>query len=164
MATIDYGTAVTTSAGESTDLEAFRGKVLLVVNTATHCGFTGQLYGLEALQKEYGDRGFAVLGFPSNEFGGQSPGTDAEIADFCKVRYGAEFPMFAKVHVNGASAHPLFAQLKAAKSGALGLAAIKWNFTKFLVGPDGEILARYGSRKPPSALREDIENALPDPA
>jgi glutathione peroxidase len=146
--------------GTSTKLEAFRGKVLLVVNVASKCGFTPQYTGLEALYRDYHARGFEVLGFPCNQFANQEPGNAEEIASFCSTTYDVSFPMFAKVDVNGDKAHPLFQYLKNEKSGLLGTGAIKWNFTKFLVGKDGSVLKRYAPTDKPEKLRDDIEAAL----
>jgi glutathione peroxidase len=145
--------------GSETDLATYDGQVVLVVNTASECGFTPQYAGLQELHDSYADRGFAVLGFPCDQFGGQEPGTEDEIAAFCERNYGVSFPMFAKVDVNGDDAHPLFAWLKQEKSGLLG-GAIKWNFTKFLVGRDGQVVDRYGPTTEPTALKDDIEAAL----
>jgi len=138
--------------GKTRKLADYKGKVLLIVNTASKCGFTPQYKGLEALYKEYGKRGFAVLGFPSNQFGEQEPGPESEIAEFCEVNYGVTFPMFAKVDVNGTGAHPLFKYLTSSKKGLLGSQAIKWNFTKFLVGRDGAVLKRYASTDTPDRI------------
>ncbi|WP_420427240.1 glutathione peroxidase [Algiphilus sp.] len=146
--------------GTATTLEAFRGKVLLVVNVASKCGFTPQYTGLEALYRDYHERGFEVLGFPCNQFANQEPGNAEEIASFCSTTYDVSFPMFAKVDVNGDKAHPLFQYLKSEKSGLLGTGAIKWNFTKFLVGKDGSVLKRYAPTDKPEKLRGDIEAAL----
>jgi glutathione peroxidase len=134
--------------------------VLLVVNTASKCGFSPQYAGLEALYKKYKDRGLVVLGFPSNQFGEQEPGPDSEIAEFCEVNYGVTFPMFSKVDVNGDDAHPLFKYLTTTKKGLLGSQAIKWNFTKFLVGRDGAVIDRYAPTTKPEDLEADIEKAL----
>jgi glutathione peroxidase len=147
-------------AGQPLKLADHRGQVLLVVNTASACGFTPQFKGLEALWKDYGTRGLVVIGFPSNEFGGQDPGSNDEIASFCQLNYGVSFPMAAKVQVNGAQAHPLWQWLKAQAPGVLGTEGIKWNFTKFLVGRDGQVLKRYAPTDTPEALRADIEKAL----
>jgi glutathione peroxidase len=140
-----YDISVTTIDGATRTMETYRGKTLLVVNVASQCGFTPQHAGLEALYRKYQDRGFVVLGFPCNQFGGQEPGTEADIAAFCSTTYGVTFPLFAKVNVNGTGTHPLFALLKSAGPGALGTEAIKWNFTKFLVSGSGDVLRRYGS-------------------
>ncbi|WP_347754671.1 glutathione peroxidase [Agrococcus sp. ProA11] len=145
--------------GGEVSLAEYLGKVVLVVNTASKCGFTPQYEGLEHLYRELGDEGFVVLGFPSDQFGNQEPGTESDIAEFCERNYGVSFPMFAKVDVNGADAHPVFAWLKNEKKGMIG-GAIKWNFTKFLIGRDGTPLERYGSAKKPEELRGDIERAL----
>ena len=134
--------------------------MLLIVNTASACGLTPQYEGLEALQRRYGDQGFTVLAFPSNQFGAQEPGTAAEIIAFCSSRFDVSFPLFAKTDVNGPAAHPLYAALKAARAGADGQADIKWNFAKFLLGRDGRVLARYEPKTPPDALASDIEEAL----
>ena len=146
--------------GKTRTLADFKGKVLLVVNTASQCGFTPQYTGLEALHKKYAARGFAVLGFPSNQFGQQEPGPDTEIAEFCETSFGVTFPMFSKVDVNGAAAHPLFKHLTSEKKGLLGSEAIKWNFTKFLVGKDGAVIDRYAPTTKPEDLTQDIERAL----
>jgi glutathione peroxidase len=146
--------------GEQTPLEAYRGKVLLVVNTASQCGFTPQYAGLEALWRKYRDRGFVVLAFPCNQFGGQEPGDSAEIANFCALTYDVSFPMMAKVDVNGPAADPLFAWLKQQKKGLLGSESVKWNFTKFLVGRHGEVIGRYGPTTEPKTLEPAIEAAL----
>jgi len=146
--------------GRPADLAQYRGQVLLIVNTASECGFTPQFKGLEQLWRDYQGRGLVVLGFPSNEFGGQDPGSNDEIASFCEMNYGVSFPMMAKVKVNGEQAHPLWQWLKAEKPGLLGTQAIKWNFTKFLVGRDGRVLKRYAPNDAPDSLRADIEAAL----
>jgi glutathione peroxidase len=146
--------------GSEVDLAAYSGKVLLIVNVASACRFTPQYEGLQALWRDCRERGLVVLGFPCDQFGRQEPGDEAQIREFCTLDYGVDFPMFAKVEVNGRDAHPLWAWLKRQKRGLLGTAAIKWNFTKFLVGRDGRVLARYGPRQAPEALRADIEAAL----
>lgn len=146
--------------GQERSLADYAGQVLLVVNVASHCGFTPQYEGLQALQREYAGRGFSVLGFPCNQFGRQEPGDEAEILGFCETRYGVSFPMFAKIEVNGANAHPLYRWLKSQKRGVLGTEAIKWNFTKFLVGRDGKLVGRYAPAVTPQSLRPDIESAL----
>jgi glutathione peroxidase len=146
--------------GKPAHLSTQRGKVLLIVNTASRCGFTPQFAGLEQLWHDYRDRGLVVVGFPSNEFGGQDPGSNDEIASFCELNYGVSFPMMAKVKVNGADAHPVWKWLKAEAPGMLGTEAIKWNFTKFLVGKDGQVLRRYAPNDTPESMRHDIEQAL----
>ena len=151
---------VRTLEGAETTLADWQGKVLLVVNVASKCGFTPQYQGLEALWQEYKDKGLVVMGFPCNQFGAQEPGDEAEIKSFCSLTYQVTFPMFAKVDVNGDSAHPLFQHLKQAAPGILGTEAIKWNFTKFLVGRDGKVIDRYASATTPADLRADIEKAL----
>ncbi|WP_372731115.1 glutathione peroxidase [Novosphingobium sp.] len=148
------------SNGEVIDLAKKAGKVLLVVNTASKCGFTPQYDGLEALWKKYGERGFEVLAFPCNQFGGQEPGTADEIESFCKVNFGLSFPLMAKIEVNGAGADPLYEWLKAEAPGVLGTKAIKWNFTKFLIGRDGKVVRRYASTDKPESLAKDIEALL----
>ena len=146
--------------GSDASLEAYRGKVLLIVNTASKCGFTPQYEGLEALHRDYGDRGFEVLGFPCNQFGAQEPGDATEIASFCSTTYDVTFPVFAKVDVNGPDAAPLFDALKSAAPGLLGSKGIKWNFTKFLVDREGRVVDRYAPTTKPADLRGDIEKLL----
>lgn len=146
--------------GQSVPLSNFRGQVLLIVNTASACGFTPQFKGLEALHREYGDQGLVVLGFPCNQFGSQDPGSNEEIASFCEMNYGVSFPMMAKIEVNGADASPLYRWLCAEAPGLLGSKAIKWNFTKFLVGRDGQVLRRYAPQESPASLAADIKAAL----
>jgi glutathione peroxidase len=146
--------------GKTVRLADQAGKVLLIVNTASQCGFTPQFAGLEKLWETYQDRGLVVMGFPSNEFGHQDPGSNDEIAKFCQLNYGVSFPMMAKVDVNGGDAHPLFQWLKTEAPGLLGSKAIKWNFTKFLVGRDGQVIKRYGPQDKPESLVDDIEAAL----
>ncbi|MCA1856986.1 glutathione peroxidase [Massilia oculi] len=146
--------------GQAVSLDRYRGKVLLIVNTASACGFTPQYKGLEELYRQYGERGLVVLGFPCNQFGKQEPGTEAEIGAFCEKNYGVSFPMFAKVDVNGEGAHPLFQHLKGEKPGVLGTEGIKWNFTKFLVGRDGEVAKRYAPQTNPAEIAGDIEKLL----
>ena len=146
--------------GSDAALSGHAGEVLLIVNTASKCGFTPQYAGLEALHRRYADRGFAVLGFPCNQFGGQEPGDAAEIANFCSLTYDVTFPVFAKIDVNGAQADPLFETLKAAAPGLMGTKAIKWNFTKFLVDRNGKVVRRYGPTTRPEALAADIEALL----
>ena len=160
MAQLDYQTPVTTLGGQPTTLAEHAGKVLLIVNTASKCGFTPQYAGLEQLHQRYKDAGLAVLGFPCDQFGHQEPGSSDEIAEFCQRNYGVSFPMYAKVEVNGPGAHPLFQQLKAGAPGALGSEGIKWNFTKFLVDASGDVLGRYAPNTDPAAIAPDIEEAL----
>lgn len=143
--------------GRETSLADYRGKVLLIVNTASKCGFTPQYDGLEALHRELSPRGFAVLGFPCNQFANQEPGDDAEIAGFCSLTFDVTFPMFAKIDVNGPKAHPLFAWLTAEAPGMLGTRAVKWNFTKFLVARDGKVAERFAPATKPEAIRKAIE-------
>ena len=152
--------SATTINGKPKKISDFKGQVLLVVNTASQCGFTPQYKGLEALYKKYKGKGFAVLGFPSNEFGAQEPGPESEIAEFCEMNYGVTFPLFAKIEVNGENAHPLYQHLKSAAPGVLGSESIKWNFTKFLVGKDGAVIKRYAPKTEPADLAVDIEQAL----
>jgi glutathione peroxidase len=146
--------------GKSVKLDAYKGKVLLVVNTASQCGFTPQYKGLEALYEKYRSRGLEILGFPCNQFGGQEPGSEEEIETFCEVNYGVTFPLFAKVDVNGADASPLYRHLKKAKPGLLGSEAIKWNFTKFLVDREGNVVERYAPNAEPASLAGDVEKLL----
>lgn len=146
--------------GQAVPLAQFRGRPLLIVNTASACGFTPQFAGLEELHKAYGERGLVVLGFPCNQFGGQDPGSDEEIASFCQVNYGVSFPMMKKIDVKGPEAHPLYRWLTAEAPGLLGSKAIKWNFTKFLVGRDGQVIRRYAPMDAPAKLAKDIEAAL----
>jgi glutathione peroxidase len=146
--------------GTTVPLARFKGKPMLIVNTASACGFTPQFAGLEELHKTYGAKGLVVLGFPCNQFGAQDPGSNDEIAQFCQLNYGVSFPMMAKIDVNGPTAHPLYKWLTAEAPGLLGSKAIKWNFTKFLVGKDGQVLKRYGPQDPPASLAKDVEAAL----
>ncbi len=146
--------------GKPAHLSTQRGKVLLIVNTASACGFTPQFAGLEALWKDYRDRGLVVVGFPSNQFGAQDPGSNDQIASFCELNYGVSFPMMSKVEVNGTNAHPLWRWLTSEAPGLLGSEAIKWNFTKFLIGKDGQVRKRYAPSTSPEAMRADIEAAL----
>lgn len=158
--TTAYDFEATTIDGKPAPLAAQRGKVLLIVNTASACGFTPQFAGLEALWKKYADKGLVVVGFPSNQFGHQDPGSNDEISSFCQLNYGVSFPMMAKTDVNGGDAHPLYKWLTAEAPGILGTKAIKWNFTKFLVGKDGQVLKRYAPTDTPESLSADIEAAL----
>jgi len=146
--------------GQDLSLNRLQGRVVLVVNTASACGFTPQLAGLQKLHEQYAERGLTVIGFPCNQFGGQDPKPEGEILSFCQKNYGVSFPMMAKVEVNGAGAHPLFQWLTRSAPGILGTQAIKWNFTKFLVGKDGQAIKRYGSMDKPDSLKADIEAAL----
>ena len=146
--------------GRTVPLRQYEGKVLLIVNTASACGFTPQFAGLEELHQRYGDQGLVVLGFPCNQFAGQDPGSNDEIASFCQLNYGVSFPMMAKVDVNGAQASPLYRWLCAEAPGLLGSKAIKWNFTKFLVGKDGQVIRRYAPQDTPAKLADDVEAAL----
>ena len=146
--------------GQPVPLRDYQGRVLLIVNTASACGFTPQFAGLEALHQQYASRGLVVLGFPCNQFGKQDPGSNEEIASFCQLNYGVSFPMMAKVDVKGAEAAPLFRWLTAEAPGVLGTQAIKWNFTKFLIGKDGQVIRRYAPLDKPASLAKDIEAAL----
>ena len=154
-----YDFTATSLAGEEVPLRRFEGQVLLIVNTASACGFTPQYRGLEALYREYTPKGFAVLGFPCNQFGGQEPGTASEIGAFCIGKYDVTFPMFAKIEVNGTDAHPLYKFLKGEKSGLL-VSAIKWNFTKFLADRSGRVVSRHAPTTTPEALKKEIEALL----
>ena len=151
-----YDFEATSIDGSRVSLDTYRGRTLLIVNVASECGFTPQYAGLERLYRKHKDDGFVVLGFPCDQFGRQEPGTDEEIQQFCAREYGVTFPLFSKIKVNGPDAHPLFAYLKRQKKGVLGSEAIKWNFTKFLVGPDGAVLKRYGSSDAPEAIEKDL--------
>ena len=153
-----YDIPVETIDGREQTLAPFRGRTLLIVNVASRCGYTPQYAGLEALWRTYRDRGFAVLGFPCDQFGHQEPGSEAEIMTFCSSRYDVTFPLFAKVEVNGPDAHPLYRHLKAARKGVLGTARIKWNFTKFLVDADGAVVERFA----PATTPEEIDRILAD--
>ena len=159
-ATSIYDFEALSITGKPARLSTQRGKVLLIVNTASACGFTPQFGGLEKLWEEFGDKGLVVVGFPSNEFGAQDPGANGEIASFCEMNHGVSFPMMSKVEVNGARAHPLWKWLKAQAPGLLGSEGVKWNFTKFLVGRDGQVLKRYAPQDTPEAMRADIVKAL----
>lgn len=160
MGSIEFSTEITTLGGKTTTLEDYRGSVILVVNTASKCGFTPQYKGLEALYQKYKDQGFVVLGFPCNQFGKQEPGSESEIQEFCQINYGVSFPMHAKIDVNGSDTHPLFKQLKSAAPGLLGTEAIKWNFTKFLIDRQGSVVERYGSNTDPVDIAPKIESLL----
>lgn len=155
-----YDIPVTTIDGRTTTLAEYRGKVLLIVNVAGKCGFTGQYEGLEKLYKEHAERGLVVLGFPCNQFLSQEPGTDAEIQAFCTTKFNVTFPMFAKIDVNGPNAHPLYRYLKSARPGLLGFTAIKWNFTKFLVNRAGDVVARYSAATTPAGMGKAIGKLL----
>ena len=155
-----YDFEATSIAGQPVALADYRGKVLLIVNTASACGFTPQYEGLQKLHDEYAERGLVVLGFPCNQFGSQDPGSNEEIASFCQLNYGVSFPVMAKIDVNGADASPLYRWLAAEAPGLLGSKAIKWNFTKFLVGRDGQVIRRYAPQEAPANLAGDIEAAL----
>lgn len=160
MAKLDYSTRVTTLDGRETDLSEYKGKTLLIVNTASRCGLTPQFEGLEKLYEAHKDDGLVVLGFPCNQFAGQEPLDSDGIAEFCQINYGVTFPMHAKIEVNGSGTHPLFEQLKSAAPGVLGTKGIKWNFTKFLVDPDGNIVKRFGPREEPEAIEAELAAAL----
>jgi len=159
MASI-YDFTVKDIHGKPVKLDRYRDKVMLVVNTASNCGFTPQYKGLEALYEKFHGKGLEVLGFPCNQFGGQEPGSEKEIAQFCELNFGVTFPLFAKVDVNGAAAAPVYKYLKAEKPGLLGSEAIKWNFTKFLIDREGNVVKRYAPNDTPEALAGDIENML----
>ena len=160
MANSVYDFEATDIQGHSIPLSQYQGKVLLIVNTASACGFTPQFGGLEQLHKTYGAKGLAVLGFPCNQFGAQDPGSNEEIAEFCQLNYGVSFPMMAKIDVNGAAADPLYQWLTKEAPGLLGSTSIKWNFTKFLVGKDGQVIRRFAPNDAPESLTRDIEKAL----
>ena len=155
-----FGFSAVDIDGNLQPLSQYAGKVLLIVNVASQCGFTPQYAGLEALWRQYRDRGLVVLGFPCDQFGHQEPGNETEIRNFCSLNYDVDFPLFAKIDVNGTEAHPLWRWLKSEKSGILGTEAIKWNFTKFLVGRDGKVLKRYAPADTPESIADDIEAAL----
>lgn len=155
-----YDFSATDITGKTQDLAQFRGKPMLIVNTASACGFTPQFAGLQALHAAYGAKGLVVLGFPCNQFGGQDPKPEAEIAQFCQSNYGVDFQMMGKIEVNGSDAHPIYQWLKGEKPGFLGTEAIKWNFTKFLIGKDGQVIQRYAPTDKPESLKADIEAAL----
>lgn len=155
-----YGFTCETSTGEKKSLSDYSGKVMLVVNTASKCGFTPQFEGLEALYQEYKDKGLMILGFPCNQFGKQDPGSNDEIMEFCQLNYGVSFPMFGKIEVNGSNADPLFKHLKKEAPGALGTQGIKWNFTKFLIDAEGNVVKRYAPKDTPKAIAKDIGKLL----
>jgi glutathione peroxidase len=155
-----YDFTAKTLDGRDVSLGDYRGKVILIVNTASKCGFTPQYEGLEALYKSLGDKGLTVLGFPCNQFGAQEPGDATEIANFCSLTYDVSFPMFAKIDVNGPTAHPLYQYLKSAKKGLLGSEGIKWNFTKFLIDKKGEVVGRYAPTEKPEAMEGTIQKLL----
>ena len=155
-----YDFSCKTTGGQERGLEEFRGKVLLIVNTASKCGFTPQFEGLENLYEKYKDDGLVVLGFPCNQFANQDPGSDDEIQEFCQLNYGVSFPMFGKIEVNGSAADPLYEHLKSEAPGTLGTKRVKWNFTKFLVNREGEVVKRYSPQTKPSAIAADIEALL----
>jgi len=158
-----YDIEVKTIDGEPRTLECYAGKVLLIVNVASKCGFTPQYAGLETLWRQCRDRGLVILGFPCDQFAHQEPGSEAEIAAFCRLNYDVSFPLFAKIKVNGDDAHPLYQHLKASKPGLLGIEAIKWNFTKFLVDAEGVVVSRYAPTEPPANLAAAIEPLLQKP-
>lgn len=160
MSSALYSIEVTKNNGETQTLGAYAGKVILVVNTASKCGFTYQYEGLESLYKKYADKGLVVLSFPCDQFGHQEPGSDDTIKEFCQLNYGVSFPLHKKTDVNGAQAHPLFVTLKSAAPGLLGSERIKWNFTKFLINREGEVVNRYAPTTKPEALENDIEALL----
>jgi len=155
-----YDFTCTDAGGRPVNLADYRGRVLLIVNTASKCGFTPQFAGLEKLYEDLAEKDFAILGFPCNQFGGQDPGSNDEIVEFCQLNYGVSFPMFGKIAVNGSDTDPLFAHLKAEAPGALGSKRIKWNFTKFLCDRDGRVVKRYAPTAKPEDLRRDIEALL----
>jgi glutathione peroxidase len=155
-----YDFAANTIDGQSVKLDAYKGKTLLIVNVASKCGFTPQYKGLEALYKKYQSQGLVILGFPCDQFGHQEPGSEQEIKDFCSLTYDVDFPMFAKIKVNGDDAHPLYKFLKNEEKGILGTTAVKWNFTKFLVDKTGKVLKRYGSMDTPESIDKDIAPLL----
>ena len=151
-----YDFDAVTIDGKTQKLDEYRGRTVLVVNVASACGYTSQYAGLEALYRKHQDRGFVVLGFPCNQFGSQEPGTEEDIANFCETKFGVTFPLFAKVDVNGENEHPLFKWLKSQKKGIFGTAAIKWNFSKFLIDANGDVVKRYGSGDTPEAIEKDL--------
>lgn len=160
MSTDIYTVNVTKINGDSVKLSDYAGKVLLIVNTASKCGFTPQFKGLETLYKEYNEQGLEILGFPCNQFLNQDPASDNDISEFCSLNYGVTFPMFSKVEVNGANTHPLFKILKSQAKGVMGTEKVKWNFTKFLVNKEGDVVKRYSPNTDPGDIAEDIKNLL----
>jgi glutathione peroxidase len=160
MSSTIYDFSATSIEGQPVDLSNYRGKVLLIVNTASQCGFTPQYQGLQALYDKYASRGLVILGFPCNQFGQQEPGSATEIQSFCQTRFGVSFPLFEKIDVNGANAHPLYQYLVKAAPGLLGTEAIKWNFTKFLVDAQGQVVKRYAPTNTPEDMAKDIEKLL----
>ncbi len=155
-----YNFSANSIQGKAVKLSQYKGKAMLIVNTASACGFTPQFGGLEELHKSYGSKGLVVLGFPCNQFGAQDSGSNGEIAEFCQLNYGVSFPMMEKIDVNGSGAHPLYQWLSAEAPGLLGSKAIKWNFTKFLIGKDGAVIKRYAPTDTPAGMAKDIEAAL----
>ena len=155
-----YSFSAKTLQGQNVSLDQFQGKVILIVNTASKCGYTPQYKGLQELYEQYKERGFVVLGFPSNQFGAQEPGSEDEIAQFCELNYGVSFPLFAKIEVKGDQAHPLFTYLSEKAPGILGTKQIKWNFTKFLVNKQGEVVNRFAPNTNPQSLKKEIESLL----
>lgn len=155
-----YDFSATDINGQKISLSNYRDKVILIVNTASKCGFTPQFKGLESLHEELASKGLAILGFPCNQFGSQEPGDDGQIEEFCQLNYGVSFPMFSKIEVNGDDAHPLYKYLKNEAKGVLGSESIKWNFTKFLVNREGQVVGRYGSRDKPQSIKSDIVTLL----
>ncbi|MBO1626814.1 glutathione peroxidase [Bacillus arachidis] len=155
-----YDFSAKTITGEEKSLREYEGKVLLIVNVASKCGFTPQYKGLQAIYEKYKEQGFEILGFPCNQFGGQEPGTEEEITSFCELNYGVSFPMFAKVDVKGDSAHPLYTYMTEQAPGIFGMKAVKWNFTKFLIGRDGKVIDRFAPQTKPEELEKEIERVL----
>lgn len=155
-----YNFSATAIDGAKRSFAEFRGQIVLIVNTASHCGYTPQYAGLEALYRQFKDMGLVVLGFPCNQFGAQEPGTEAEIAQFCQLNYGITFPMFARIDVNGPDAHPLYRYLTRAKAGLFGTEAVKWNFTKFLVDREGRVVGRYAPQATPAELAREVQKLL----
>ncbi|MBQ0753139.1 MAG: glutathione peroxidase [Gammaproteobacteria bacterium] len=155
-----YDFSAPTINGQDVNLDQYRGKVLLIVNTASKCGFTPQYKGLQALHEKYKDQGLQILGFPCNQFGKQEQGNESQISEFCELNYGVDFQMFSKIDVNGSDAHPLYQHLKQAAPGLLGSKAVKWNFTKFLVNKDGDVVKRYAPTDTPESLEKDVAKLL----